>query len=83
MLEERIHASEQAWVELQQQRIGDFGEINHLHNASYVPVVVGVDLHFRAEGVEAKDVGYTMLGSLYVSHACEVYTWAARTNGIR
>lgn len=83
MLEEGIHASEQAWIELQQQRIGDFGEINHLHNTSYVPVVIGVDLNFRSEGMEAKDVGYTMLGSLYVSHACEVYTWTSRTNGIR
>lgn len=82
MLEEGIHALEQAGIELQQQRVRYFSKINNLHNAGNVPVVVGVDLNFRAEGMEAKNVGNAMLGSLYVPHACVMDTWTAWSNGI-
>lgn len=82
MLQEGIHAAEQAWIELQQEGIWDFSEIHNLNNAGNVPIIVCIDLNFGAEGMEAKDVGHTVLGSLNVSHACVMNPRTARSNRI-
>jgi len=59
-----------------------YNNVDDLHHAGHVPVVIGVDLDLGSEGMEAENVADAVLGSFDVAHSCVVDAGAPRANGV-